>query len=746
MATIEIVEQDRLDAENLLVQFLGDNMPDADLGKGSVMQDFAVTAMSLVFAYLRKEADLTRQRQSLLLLGEDEGDEVDDCVDEILSNWFITRKTGRKSRGVLTIFFNQTTDVTVKVNDVFYKTNVRPFVIDSDSDLVYGAEDMLAVTDSSGVVVEYSLRVPVIAVETGVNYDIDPGPFVSFTKFSPYATRVENTTKFSGGASVESTEEMLDRAPTAISVRDLNSPRSIDVVLKEEFTDVDDVTVIGFGDTEMLRDLIVEDATGLRIHAGAYTDAYLHSPIVQAETFSGVIGSEFTDPRVGYYVLRDDTIADFTTLGIAQGDILFIHNNLATSEAAQYVIHEVTPNGVLVSQRAQFPTALPEVETSYADGVVGPATGATDRMLSVLHTFTSSDVGNWIRIKDSVSNDGTWEISSVAPAPNNWVELVDVNGVPAVFVDETGLMWDLCTRVVAYSIGNNPPTYNNYVSMRLSGRFTKSIQRYGRVLLPAKPIYRITDVYIDGSTDPDLSVGGRITFSNRVNLAEGTLEEPRVKPGDPLDPALLQYRLFGRNPEASFSGWQVMELQVNWDDPVGQETRFDGETLHVVYDTLSGYDSIWEYMVSTAHRLTCASIIPKGMHPVYIRTHVRYKLAKTATDTLDEAAATSALVAFINGFDTREDLDVSDLSSFLREQYNVLGYVEPLTAYYELLSPDGRVIYYKTTDQIIIDPSKQDPAYAGLDYNRMDDPVEFGVSNNTVRYLTADDLITFEAI
>lgn len=750
MADIVIVEQDRLDAENLLEQFLGDNLlaagVDVDIGRGSAMRDFVITALSMVYAFMRKESDLTRRRQSLLLLGEDEGDEVDDAVDEILSNWFITRKSGRKARGVITIYFSQATDVTIRRNDVFYKTNALPFVIDSDVDLSYGEENMVAVTDNTGVVTEYALRVPVIAVEAGANYNISAGPFVNFTKFSPYTTRVENTTKFSGGASVESTKEMLDRAPTAISVRDLNSSRSIDAVLKEEFTDIDDVTVIGFGDPEMTRDLIVEEATGLRIHAGGYTDVYLRSPISESKEFTGVIGAEFTDSRPGYYVLRDDTISDFTALGIARGDVIHVYNNLTGSEANEYIVHEVTPYGVSVSRRSQFPMALPTVEDGYDDGEVGPSTGATDRLVSTLYTFTTEDIGKWIRIKDSTSSNGTWRIGAVATAPDNWAELVDVDGNPAVFADETGLAWELCTRVVEYSIGTNSPDYDNLVSRRLSGRFTKSVQRHGRVLLPAMPIYRITDVYIEDNTDPDLSVNGRITFPNRVNLGEGKLEEPRPNPGDPLDPALLQYRVFGRNPAESFSGWQVVELQVNWDTPAGQETRFDGKTLHVVFDTLSGYDSIWEFMVNTNRRLTCASVIPKGMHPVYVSMNIRYKLAKTATDTLDTDDATSALVEFINDFDTREDLDVSDVMAFLRENYDAIGYIEPITAYYELLSPDGRVIHYKTTDQIIIDPDKQDPAYSGYDYNRMDNPAEFGVSDNTVRYLTALDLITFEAI
>jgi len=744
--TITIVDQDRIDAENLLVQYLGDNMvADADIGKGGVLRDFVVTAMSLIFAYFRREADLVRQRQSLLLLGEDEGADVDDAVDEILSNWFIKRKTGRRSRGVVTVYLSDAVDVTVRNNDVFYKTSNLGFVTDSEDDIAYGTDDLVPVTDATGAVTEYALRVPVVAADLGAEYDIEAGTFVNFTRFSPYVTRVENQSKFSGGANKESTEEMLDRAPTAISIRDLNSARSIDATLKEEFTDVDDVSVFGYGDPEMIRDLIVEVATGLRIHAGGHTDAYLRSPIAESEEFTGTVGGEFTDPRPGYYTLRDDTVADFQSAGIVVGDVIHVYNNLSGSEAAEYVVNEVTPYGITVSRRSGFPEGLPTVEDEYTDGSVGPATGATDRLVSVEHTFDSDDVGKWIRIKDSVSSDGTWEIDSVAAAPNNWAVLVDENGNPAVFSNETGLAWELQTRVVEYSVGSNSPDYDNKVSRRLSGRFTKSIQRVGRVLLPFKPIYRITNVYIEDGTDPDLSVGGRITFPNRVNLGEGELEEPEPSPGDPLDPALLQYRVFIRNPESAFSGWQVAELQVNWDVPSGDETRFDGKTLHVVYDTLSGYDSIWEFMLGD-YRLSCASVIPKGLHPVYVSANIKYKLAKTASESLDEDAAALALAEHISNFDTRDDLDVSDLSSFLRENYDVIGYIEPVTATYDLLCPDGRVIHYKTTDQILVDPTKLDPAYSGLERNRLDDPLEFGVTDNTLRYLSVADLITFEVI
>lgn len=754
MADVDIIEQDRIDAENFLEAYLTDKVPEGDFGKGSALRDFAITAVSNIFAYLRKKADTVRQRQSLLLLGEDEGDDVDDAVDEILSNWFLTRKTGRQSRGIITIYFSQAPDsgdsVVIAVGTPFYKTASLIFVPDSDTDLAYSAEDMTPVTDSNGNVVEYGLRVPVIAAQGGAEYDIEPGPFVNYGFRHLYVTRVENLSNFSGGESQETTSEMLDRSPTAISVRDFNSARSIDALLKDEFSQVDDVTVIGFGDNEMIRDLIEEIATGLRIHAGGYTDAYLRNPIVEDSEYVTTVGAAFTDPRPHYYVLRDETVADFTTAGpppispIVRGDIINVYNNLAGSEAGEYIVTEATKYGLLVSRRSPFPMALPTTEDTFDDGEVGTAaTGATDRIMSGTHEFVSADVGKWVQISNSgAGNDGTWVIDSINVSPN-YAVLEDVQSLSPTFADETGLDWELLTRVVDYSVGTNSPDFDNKVPRRLSGQFTKTLQKEGSILLPEVPVYRIRSVYVDDATDPDLSdASGHINFVNRVNT--DTVAPPNnPSPPPTFDPTLTEYRVFGRNPGESYSGWQTTEVQVGW---VGDEARYDDKTIHVRYDTISGYESIWEYAVGTDRRLSCASIIPKGMHPVYLGMTVQYRLAKTATEALDEDAASDALAAHIDSFDTRLDLDVSDITSFLRENYDVIGYIAPLTINYDLLAPDGRVIYYQTTDVVTVDPSKYHPDHLAYPDDQLDDPLAQGVSDNTLRYLSAADLITFEAI
>jgi len=767
--TITIIEQDRIEAENILEQFLTDRMPEQDFTKGGALRDFVVVALANIFAYLRAERDLVRARQSLLLLGRLTGTSADDAVDEILSNWFIRRKTGQVASGSVTVTLSRAVDVEIATTTKFYKTSSLLYYPDTLENTFYSADDLLPVIDSSGAVAAYTFSVPVYASQAGTQYNVTPGVFADYTRFSPYVTRVENTADITGGGGNETTEEMLVRSETAITVRDLNSSRSIDATLKDEFVNVDDVIVVGYGDTEMIRDLIAVEITNTRIHSGGHVDAYLRMPILANQTVESIVGGVFTDPREGYYILRDPTIfnegdpgggipaTDFTSFGVTVGDILVFSNAVENYEANSFIIKEVTPYGLYVAKRTPFPKAMPVIEATYNDGSLENV-GALNTLTSANneHTFADSyyyqggDKGKYVRIVSSGEpryNLGTGRIVFVDTVLNR----VTLEGLPYDFVLETDVEWELLTRQVSYTVGGNSPTYNDNISEgpntgmlgtpRHSGEFTKTVQYDGRVMLPFHPVYRITDVSFPGGSFPPalIDTDGRVRFSNRVN----------VEPVEAFTASELQYQVIGHNPGEVPSGWQMLELDIGW---ATDKTYFNGQTLRVTYDTLSGYDAVWTFMLGTSRRILCGSVIPKGLHPVYLTLDIRYRPSKIATVALDTTAAAAALAVHVNEFNVIEDLDMSDIFSFLRTNYPEIGFLEPAPIYYQLLAPDGRVLYFKTDDAVTMDPAKIiDPRYGVLpdptdptaDQYRMDVPEGLGVSDNTVRYLTVVDLITF---
>jgi len=746
MADIEILEQDRVDAENLIAQVLTDQVTKGDFGKGGALRDLAVTALSTIFAYIQKERDITRARQSLLLLEAilDQAD-VDTAVDEILSNWFLTRKEGRKSSGVATLYFSQKFDVNVPVTAAFFKSSALVFYPNT-TETVYSIseDDMTAVVDDDGIVTAYSARIPLVAAEVGAVYDIASGPFIDFSRFSPYLMKVENASEFRGGDTVEASEAMLARAETAISARTLVSPRGIDSLLKEEFATIDDVVVIGHGDAEMIRDIVGAEIANARIHVGGHTDIYLRTQLLEDQTYSAEVGDEFTDPRPGYFILRDFRGTDYAAAGVVRGDIIFIQNAYAV-EPDKYIVNEVTPYGVFVSRRAQFPSALPTVDNTTADGAVGPThTGTANLVAGGSYAFTATDVDKYVRIKNSTAgNDGTYLIQSVDTILNR----ATVAGV--TLADENPVAFDVESRIVRYSIGDNSPLFTNKVAIDDEGAFTKTIQRDGRVLMPALPIYRVTGVYATDAGHARADVDGRVWFNEQINVP------PTAVTG--TDP--LTFRLIGNNPEEVYSAWQVLELELGFTavwaaaNPGDEFKEFNGKPVTIVYDTIISYDDIWQYVVNDANRNVDASVIPKGLHAVFLDMEIQYKTAKSATAGLDTAAAKEALTEYINNFDTREDMDSSDIITFLRTTYDVIGYIEPITINYQLMSPDGRVIYYQTEDTVHVEATKHryptesnkclDPT-AAAPYNSS--AISLGISDNTVRYLTAIDLITFTEI
>ena len=108
-----IVSEERLrEAEAFLVEFLTEQVPEASFRPGSAMTDLAVKAFGNIFAYLKGEVEMVRDRQSLLRIGDlTDEDDIAQAADEILSNWFISRKGGQYTHITARLHFLQKTAV-----------------------------------------------------------------------------------------------------------------------------------------------------------------------------------------------------------------------------------------------------------------------------------------------------------------------------------------------------------------------------------------------------------------------------------------------------------------------------------------------------------------------------------------------------------------------------------------------------------------------------------------------------------
>jgi hypothetical protein len=198
----------------------------------------------------------------------------------------------------------------------------------------------------------------------------------------------------------------------------------------------------------------------------------------------------------------------------------------------------------------------------------------------------------------------------------------------------------------------------------------------------------------------------------------------------------LQFQTVVHSPAYAQSALQWMDIVVGTD---GFQSRFDGFNLRVRYRTLASFAAIDSFVRGRRERITAAFQLPRGHHPVNLRMTVTYTLKTTATETLDGDTIAQTIVDFINTFDaTATPIDVSAITTLLRNSYPSIGPIDPITIEYDLRTPTGVVLSYSTTDVVKVLDEKQ----VGGPVVDLDD---LGVTDRTLRYIANATDITVEA-
>jgi hypothetical protein len=558
VADIVITDEDRSAAEAFMQSFLEDLFPDADFARGSITRDHTIGAVAAVVSFFRAEARNTRSATSLRSAEDLEGVDFTQAVENIVANWFVTRREGTRVRGIVTLSFSNPHDGFIPATANFIKATGVVFFPDSTTGIAFASQDLSPRTDSTGEIIDYTLDIPVVAAAAGTIYQITAGPFASFTQFDAFLVSVENANAFTGGGDAETAEELLRRVPGAISVRDLNSDRSIQAVLEEEFPEIERMLVIGMAEAGMQRDVLQLLAPEIIIHLGGYIDVYISTEIVEQRTFEAVVGGVFSDPRLEITLFRDATVDDWRDFNVVAGDVLRIQN-AGSSEAALYHLRAVTKHYLMVSAKQAFPAVRPIALRLDEDGnqthfTGGVTVSATNTITLAAADFTQDDVGKYVRITvaPTPSAVGDYQISSV-DEPTETATLVAM--LPSVILgDDGGVEFDLFEDLVLYSIGDSSPSYENKIATASTGEFSRDYQEVGHVLLPGEPIYLIREVSILDPADPDANaLTGRVVFPNRANIDPAPLE------GD-----LLEYRMSVKNPLEHQSSRQLATIDIGY--------------------------------------------------------------------------------------------------------------------------------------------------------------------------------------
>jgi hypothetical protein len=267
-------------------KFLKDRLteydPSFELRNGTGFESLFFKPIQFIVQPLQDDAAAIYTSQSFLriLLTDDPDAYSETDVDDLASNLFVFRREGALSSGSVRVYYNSVVDREYAAGGAIFQgsnglsyTNPQPFAI--------LASQMEAQLDDG----LYYFDIPVESVDSGANTELPSDEIVTFAG-DPEVVRVTNLQPISGGLDRETNINFINRVQQSIGVRDLVAGKGFRAILFENFqNNLLEATPVGFGDGEMMRDIVYNT------HIGGKVDGWVKTSrvTVGAKNFIGVL-------------------------------------------------------------------------------------------------------------------------------------------------------------------------------------------------------------------------------------------------------------------------------------------------------------------------------------------------------------------------------------------------------------------------------------------------------------------------
>lgn len=240
---------------SLLTTLLSEDHPTLELQRG-VLHDLVLYYGSVLHQARREEILRLQRSNSLAAIQADPSLADADTVDNVLSNFMLTRRQGAAAGGTVTILVSRLASVTIQSGAVFtaegqtFRTTAA-YVARTSAANVQSSTDRVLTPLADG---SYSFTIEVTAAESGA-----AGMIVKDTLLVP-STPIVNflrayaTSDFTGGVDTETNEELMLRQQEGLSARVLANRGTMNALLREAFPALVGSSIIGYGDAEQLRD------------------------------------------------------------------------------------------------------------------------------------------------------------------------------------------------------------------------------------------------------------------------------------------------------------------------------------------------------------------------------------------------------------------------------------------------------------------------------------------------------------
>lgn len=242
-------------AEAFLAGWLAPQYPSMDLNEG-VFRNLLIRAASAFHVLNQTLMAELKASQSLLAVSADPDGADPETVDAILSNYRMTRKEGTKATGTIVVVMSFRRSVSVPITTVFTANGLnylvtKPYIAVTDSASVVTDQQRLISARTDGT---YSFTVPAVAELAGSASNLRIGTRLAMNPSVSGFVDSYALQDFSGGSDTESNADLIARMDEAIVQKVLSSRIQISSLLAEQWANLRASSIVGFGDTEMLRD------------------------------------------------------------------------------------------------------------------------------------------------------------------------------------------------------------------------------------------------------------------------------------------------------------------------------------------------------------------------------------------------------------------------------------------------------------------------------------------------------------
>lgn len=258
-----------LPVRDFIIQRLLEFDPSFDVGTGVPTTSLLIDPLSVILQPVIDELSAVQASQSILtILESDEPNSFpEEIVDGLASNVLITRNPGSRTSDVIRLRFFIPQPFTAPKGALIFLGPSGQRYSNSEAVSISSAEVSLNQDGSL-----YYVDIPIASIEEGSAFNVGVGSITSMEIRPSNVANLSNLFGMTKGRDRETNVELLDRMKVAVTVRALVTGRGIIVTLTENFTTIDEIQPIGFGDPEMMRDIVYNT------HIGGNVDVYVKTP------------------------------------------------------------------------------------------------------------------------------------------------------------------------------------------------------------------------------------------------------------------------------------------------------------------------------------------------------------------------------------------------------------------------------------------------------------------------------------